>query len=42
MEKKNRIHIMDNYSVFYVINDEKFAVTKVLHSASDIAVRLRR
>lgn len=33
--------VVDNYSVFYVIEDSKVIVIRVLYSASDITVRLR-
>ncbi|MDC7290612.1 type II toxin-antitoxin system RelE/ParE family toxin [Blautia schinkii] len=33
--------LVDNYSVFYVIRDEKVIVTDVLYSASDIDKRLK-
>lgn len=33
--------LVDNYSVFYVIMDEKVIVTNVLYSASDIDNRLK-
>ncbi len=33
--------IVDNYSVFYTICDNKVIVTDVLYTASDIEVRLR-
>lgn len=32
---------VDNYSVFYVIKEERVIVTRVLYSASDISRRLR-
>lgn len=32
---------VDNYSVFYVIKDERVIVIRVLYSASDISARLR-
>ena len=32
--------VVDNYSVFYVIKDERVIVMRVLYSASDIEVRL--
>ncbi len=32
---------VDNYSVFYVINDDTVIVTNVLYSASDIEQRLK-
>lgn len=34
--------IVDNYSVFYVIRDDRVIVTNVLYSASDIESRLER
>ena len=33
--------IVDNYSVFYVIKEDKVIVTDVLYSASDIESRLK-
>jgi len=33
--------LVDNYSVFYVIKDDRVIVTDVLYSASDIKNRLR-
>ena len=33
--------IVDNYSIFYVIQGEKVTVTDVLYSASDIEKRLK-
>lgn len=33
--------LVDNYSVFYVIDGEKVTVTNVLYSASDIERRLK-
>ncbi len=33
---------VDNYSVFYVIEDERVIVMRVLYSASDIEMRLKR
>lgn len=33
--------VVDNYSVFYVIEDERVIVMRVLYSASDIEVRLK-
>lgn len=33
--------VVDNYSVFYVIDENKVVVTNVLYSASDIEARLR-
>jgi len=32
--------IVDNYTVFFVINDETVYITRVLYSASDISKRL--
>ncbi len=32
--------VVDNYSAFYVIKDEKVIVTRVLYSACDISKRL--
>ena len=32
--------VVDNYSVFYVIENERVIVMRVLYSASDIGVRL--
>ncbi len=32
--------VVDNYSVFYVIEDERAIVMRVLYSASDIGTRL--
>ena len=42
-EKQKRIRRMavDNYSVFYVVMDERVVVTDVLYSASNIEARLR-
>lgn len=39
---KMRRLLVDNYSIFYVIRDEKVIVTNVLYSASDINRRLSR
>lgn len=39
--KEIRRMVVDNYSVFYVIQDEKVIVTDVLYSASDIDKRLK-
>ncbi|MGN0307738.1 MAG: type II toxin-antitoxin system RelE/ParE family toxin [Lachnospiraceae bacterium] len=33
--------IVDNYSIFYTIREDKVIVTDVLYTASDIEVRLR-
>ncbi|MCD8145774.1 MAG: type II toxin-antitoxin system RelE/ParE family toxin [Clostridiales bacterium] len=33
--------LIDNYSAFYVVNEGKVTVLRVLYSASDIAARLR-
>ncbi len=33
--------LVDNYSAFYVVGDNKVTVLRVLYSASDIAARLR-
>lgn len=33
--------VVNNYSVFYVIEDERVIVMRVLYSASDIEVRLK-
>ena len=33
--------LVDNYSVFYAIRDERVIVTDVLYTASDIEARLR-
>ena len=33
--------LVDNYSVFYTIRDERVIVTDVLYTASDIETRLR-
>lgn len=40
-EKGIRRMPVDNYSVFYVIQEEKVIVTNVLYSAADIEKRLR-
>ncbi len=44
-EQERRIELrrmlVDNYSVFYVIYDDKVIVTDVLYTASDIEARLR-
>lgn len=37
---KIRQMVVDNYSVFYVIDNERVIVTRVLYSASDIGKRL--
>lgn len=39
--KKLRRIIVDNYSVFYTIREDKVIVTNVLYTASDIEIRLR-
>lgn len=33
--------IVDNYSVFYVVRDDRVIVTNVLYSASDVESRLK-
>lgn len=33
--------LVDNYSVFYTIRDERVIVTDVLYTASDVEARLR-
>ena len=33
--------VVDNYSVFYTIRDERVIVTDLLYTASDIEARLR-
>ena len=33
--------LVDNYSVFYTIRDERVIITDVLYTAADIEVRLR-
>ena len=33
--------VVDNYSVFYVIKENRVIITDVLYSASDIEARLR-
>lgn len=33
--------VVDNYSVFYVIENERVIVMRVLYSASDIEIRLK-
>ena len=35
-----RQFVVDNYSIFYVIEDERVIVMRVLYSASDIGARL--
>ncbi len=42
-EKKMELRrmLVDNYSVFYTIRDERVIVTDVLYTASDIEARLR-
>lgn len=37
-----RLMPVDNYSVFYVIKDDRVIVTNVLYSASDIRARLSK
>ena len=39
--KEIRRMLVDNYSVFFVIQDDKVVVTDVLYSASDIERRLK-
>ena len=39
--KEMRRLLVDNYSVFFVIQGDKVIVTDVLHSASDIESRLK-
>lgn len=39
--KEIRRMVVDNYSVFYVIKEDRVIVTDVLYSASDIEARLR-
>ena len=39
--KELRRIIVDNYSVFYTIREDKVIVTNVLYTASDIEIRLR-
>ena len=39
--KEIRRMVVDNYSVFYVIKENRVIVTDVLYSASDIEARLR-
>ena len=39
--KEIRRMLVDNYTVFYVIREEKVTVTDVLYSASDIEKRLK-
>ena len=39
--KELRRMLVDNYSVFYTIRDERVIVTDVLYTASDIEARLR-
>ena len=39
--RKLRRMLVDNYSVFYVIETDKVIVTNVLYSASDIEKRLK-
>jgi toxin ParE1/3/4 len=33
--------VVDNYSVFYVINGDRVVVTDILYSATDITKRLK-
>lgn len=33
--------VVDNYSVFYVVENERVIVMRVLYSASDIGIRLK-
>lgn len=42
-EKKMKLRrmLVDNYSVFYTIHDDRVIVTDVLYTASDIEARLR-
>ena len=40
--EKLRRMVVDNYSVFYVIQEESVIVTDVLYSASDIEYRLKK
>lgn len=40
-QKGIRRMVVDNYSVFYVVMEERVIVTDVLYSASDIEARLR-
>ena len=40
--EKLRRMVVDNYSVFYVIQEESVIVTNVLYSASDIEYRLKK
>lgn len=39
-QREMRRMIVDNYSVFYIIRDDRVIVTNVLYSASDIESRL--
>ena len=39
--KQMRRMLVDNYSVFYIIQADKVVVTNVLYSASDIEARLK-
>ena len=39
--KEIRRMVVDNYSVFYVIKENRVIITDVLYSASDIEARLR-
>lgn len=40
--RKIRIMPVDNYSIFYVIEDARVIVTNILYSASDIRIRLKK
>ena len=40
--KELRRMIVDNYSVFYVIRENRVIITNVLYSASDIEEKLRK
>ena len=40
-QRELRRLVVDNYSVFYVISEDRVIVTNVLYSASDIEKRLR-
>lgn len=39
--KRIRRMLVDNYSVFYIVKEDKVIVTDVLYSASDIEERLK-
>lgn len=41
-QKELRRMIVDNYSVFYVIRENRVIITNVLYSASDIEEKLRK